>query len=104
LKSYKAVNQDTFSSLPQFTSEETTTQVVEVAFCDAPGIVEESGFEAPASPSKSMDSLLSLSDVEVGMEDAGHFGDLEEVDASRVETSSYSPRKVGWATVKISWG
>jgi len=55
--------------------------------------VEESGFEAPASPSKSMDSLLSLSDVEVGMEDTGHFGDLEEVDAPHVEMSSYSPRK-----------
>jgi len=51
-----------------------------------------------------MDSLLSLSDVEVGMEDTGHFGDLEEVDASCVETSSHSPQKVGWATVKISWG
>ena len=66
--------------------------------------MEESGFEVPASPSKSMDSLLSLCDVEVGMEDTGHFGDLEEVDASRVEMSSHSPRKVGWATVKIPWG
>ena len=51
-----------------------------------------------------MDSLLSLSNVEVEMEDTGHFGDLEEVDASRVEMSSHSPRKVGWATVKIPWG
>ena len=47
---------------------------------------------------------MSLSDVEVGMEDTGHCGDLEEVDASRVEMSSHSPRKVGWATAKISWG
>jgi len=37
LKSYKAVNWDTLSSLPELTSEETTTQVVEVAFSDVPG-------------------------------------------------------------------
>ena len=104
LKSYKAVNRDALSSLPQFTSEETTTQEVEVAFSDSSGIVEESGFEASGSPSKSMDSRLSLSDVEVEMEDTGHFGDLEEVDAPHVEMSSYSPRKVGWTTDRISWG
>ena len=55
-------------------------------------------------PQRAWTVLLSLSDVEVGVEDTGHFGDLEEVDASRVEMSSHSPRKVGRATLKISWG
>ena len=95
LKSYKTVNRE---ALYSFNPEEGSMQVVEVAFSDSTGVEEDSGFVAPAThiaPSKSSDSLLSLSDVEVGMEDSGHFGDLEEVDASHVETSINLRRKVG---------
>ena len=89
LTSFKRVAPDSLTSIP----EDRTTVEVEVSF--PAQTTEDSGFMSSVAHSKSVDSCLSLSDVEIGLEDSGHFGEFEEVDSPHVvEMSPHIPQQV----------
>ena len=91
LTSFKRVVPDSLTSIP----EDRTTVEVEVSFPHQSMITEDSGFVSSVTHSKSVDSCLSLSDVEVGLEDSGHFAEFEEVDSPHVvEMSPHVPQQV----------
>ena len=91
LTSFKRVAPDSLTSIP----EDRTTVEVEVSFPPQTMIIEDSGFMSSVAHSKSVDSCLSLSDVEIGLEDSGHFGEFEEVDSPHVvEMSPHVPQQV----------
>ena len=91
LTSFKRVAPDSLTSIP----EDRTTVEVEVSFPPQTMIIKGSGFMSSVVHSKSVDSCLSLSDVEIGLEDSGHFGEFEEVDSPHVvEMSPHIPQQV----------
>ena len=91
MTSFKRVAADSLTSIP----EDRMTVEVEVSFPDQTILTEDSGFVSSVGHSKSVDSCLSLSDVEIGLEDSGHFGEFEEVDSPHVvELSPHVPQQV----------
>ena len=89
--SYKPVAPDSLHSIP----EDRTTVEVEVSFPIQSMVTEDSGFVGSVTHSKSVDSCLSLSDVEIGLEDSGHLGEFEEVDFPHVvEMPPHVPQQV----------
>ena len=91
MTSYKPVAPDSLHSIP----EDRTTVEVEVSFPIQSMVTEDSGFVGSVAHSKSVDSCLSLSDVEIGLEDSGHFGEFEEVDSPHVlEMPPHVPQQV----------
>ena len=91
MTSFKRVAADSLTSIP----EDRTTVQVEVSFPVQTILTEDSGFMSSVGHSKSVDSCLSLSDVEIGLEDSGHFGEFEEVDSPHVvELSPQVPQQV----------